>query len=403
MMFFRRWVVVGNKKTLFTLFGVVLIDLVGYTIVLPLLPFYSESMGATPFVVGVLVSCFAIAQMISGPVLGRLSDHYGRKPILIISQLGTLASFILLAMARSLTMVFIARIVDGLTAGNIVVAQAYVADVTTREERTKAMGLIGAAFGLGFVLGPSLSAFFAGYSQQAPIWAASVMSTTAILGSWLVLKEPARHAAPVGSVGGKKSRWEFMKTPGLVSPMISFFLFCTAFAMLISGLALFAERALQWRGHPFGVREVGWIYTYGGLLGLIVQVGLIGRAVKWAGEKKVALSSFVVAAIGFLVVGWNPSLIAFVLGYTFVQVGCSFTRPSLTGVISKAAPAHAQGLVFGTTQTLMSISQIVAPLVSGLLIEHGHYSSWAWTCAVVAMAGAFSVGAARGLGDRTAT
>lgn len=382
----------GNKKILFTLFAIVLIDLIGYTIVLPLLPFYSESMGATPFVVGTIVSCFALAQMISGPVLGRLSDRYGRKPILIISQIGTLASFILLALSKSLWMVFLARIVDGLTAGNIVVAQAYVADVTTREQRTKAMGLIGAAFGLGFVLGPSLSAFFSGFSTQAPIWAASVMSLMAISGSWLILKEPQRHEPPAGSANaGKVSRWQLITTPGMISPMISFTLFALAFAMLISGLALFAERALQWDGHGFGVREVGWIYTYGGVLGLIVQIGLIGKVVHYAGEKMVALTSLAVATIGFAIVGWNPSLVAFVLGYTLVQVGCSFTRPALMGVISKNAPAYAQGLVFGATQTLMALTQIIAPLISGMLIQSSHYAAWAWTCGLIAALGSISV------------
>jgi multidrug resistance protein len=378
-----------SKKTLLTLFAIVLIDLVGYTIVLPLLPFYSESLGASPFIVGTIVSCFAVAQMISGPLLGRLSDKYGRKPILIISQIGTLASFIVLALAKSLSMVFIARIVDGLTAGNIVVAQAYIADVTSREERTRAMGFIGAAFGLGFILGPSLSAFFSGYSQQAPIWAATVMSSLAILGSIIILKEPTRHVHPESM--GKISRWQLIKTPGLISPMISFFLFSLCFAMLISGLALFAERALQWQGHPFGVRETGWIYTYGGVLGLIVQVGLIGRAVHSVGEKVIALTGLGAAAIGFVIVGWNPSLMAFVLGYTMVQVGCSFTRPALIGVISKCAPAYAQGVVFGATQTLMALSQIVAPLMSGALIGAAHYTTWALICALVAALGSLSV------------
>lgn len=381
----------NNRKILLTLFAVVLVDLVGYTIVLPLLPFYAESFGATPLVVGTIVSCFAVAQMISGPILGKLSDKYGRKPILVISQLGTLLSFVLLALAHSLPMVFAARIIDGLTAGNIVVAQAYVADVTTREQRTKAMGLIGAAFGLGFILGPSLSAFFSGYSQQAPIWVACIMSSSAIAGSIFILKEPKKHVHP-DAANNRLTRWQLIRLPGLISPMISFFFFALSFAMLISGLALFAERALMWNGHGFGVREVGWVYTYGGALGLIIQVGLIGPVVNRAGEKRVALISMAAAFFGFVIIGFNAALIAFILGYTMVQVGCSFTRPSLMGLISKCAPPYAQGLVFGSSQTLLAISQIIAPLISGALIESGHYSSWAWTAAAIALAAVISVG-----------
>jgi DHA1 family tetracycline resistance protein-like MFS transporter len=388
-----------NRKILVTLFAIVLVDICGYTIVLPLLPFYAESLGATPFVVGSIVSLFAVAQMISGPVLGRLSDRYGRRPILIISQLGTLLSFIILAQARTLWVVFLARIIDGLTAGNITVAQAYVADVTSREDRTRAMGLIGAAFGVGFVLGPSLSAFFSGWSPQAPIWAACVISATAITGSWLVLKEShTDRKSSTGTDGRMRPRFfDAFKNPNLRWPLCAFMAFTVGFSLLISGIALYSERILTWNGKPFSQREVGWVFTYGGLIGLTIQTLLIGRAAKVAGEKKVAAIGFASIALGFAVFGSTPTLWIFLIGYTFIQTGASFARPMLHGLISKSAPGNAQGFIFGVTQTLMALSQIIAPLMSGALIQANHESTWAWLSGGIALLGLALINFARPL------
>jgi DHA1 family tetracycline resistance protein-like MFS transporter len=380
---------VRNRKILLTLFAVVLVDICGYTIVLPLLPFYAEHLGATPFVVGSIVSLFAVAQMISGPILGRMSDRYGRRPILIFSQVGTLLSFIILAQARTLWVVFLARIIDGLTAGNITVAQAYVADVTSRQDRTRAMGLIGAAFGVGFVLGPSLSAFFSGWSPQAPIWAACVISATAITGSILVLKESHTDRKPLAGAGAKpKLRMiDAFRDPNLRWPLCAFMAFTVGFSLLVSGLALYSERILTWHGKPFTQTEVGWVFTYGGLIGLTIQTLLIGRAANAVGEKKVAAIGFLSIALGFSLFGATPALWVFLVGYTLIQGGASFARPMLNGLISKSAPNNAQGFIFGVTQTLMALSQIIAPLMSGALIEARHESTWAWLSGAIALIG----------------
>ncbi len=380
----------GNRPVLLTLFAIVLVDICGYTIVLPLLPFYAEHFHATPFQVGSIISLFALAQMISGPILGRLSDRYGRRPILIVSQVGTLVSFIILAQARTLWMVFFARAVDGLTAGNLTVAQAYVADVTTREQRTKAMGLIGAAFGIGFVLGPSLCAFFSGLSVQAPIWAASVLSLGAIIGSVFLLRDSKHHLAqddqPLHG-SPKPSLPVIFADPMLRWPLISFFFFCLMFSMAISGLALFSERVLVWDHHPFGQREVGWVFTIGGMVGLIIQSSLIGPSVRKGGERAVAALAFISVTLGFILIGSSPVIWIFLLGYVLVQGGSSFIRPTINGLISKNAPRGAQGYMFGITQTLMAMTQIVAPLISGALIENQLYSIWAWLSGVIGLIG----------------
>src|SRR5438477_7489836 len=170
-----------KKSPLLSIFLIVLVDVLGLTIILPLLPFYAESLGATPRVVGLLVSAYAFCQLIAGPPLGHLSDRVGRRPVLLVSQIGTCIGFLILANAHTLWVVFLARVIDGLTAGNLTVAQAYIADVTDEKNRTKAFGLIGIAFGLGFLVGPGISGLLAGYGPAYPILAAAGLSLTSIL------------------------------------------------------------------------------------------------------------------------------------------------------------------------------------------------------------------------------
>jgi len=172
---------------LLPIFLIVLVDVLGFTIILPLLPFYSERLGATPTVVGALVAVYAVCQLIAGPILGQMSDRAGRRPILLVSQAGTLFGFLILAFSTQLWMVFLARAIDGATAGNLTIAQAYISDVTKPENRAKAFALIGIAFGFGFTVGPALAGYLAHYSYQAPIFAACGLSFTTILCTFFLL------------------------------------------------------------------------------------------------------------------------------------------------------------------------------------------------------------------------
>src|SRR5216117_3953292 len=193
-----------KKSPLLSIFLIVLVDVLGLTIILPLLPFYAESLGATPAVVGMLVSAYAACQLIAGPPLGHLSDRVGRRPVLLVSQMGTFAGFLMLASARALWMVFLARIIDGLTAGNLTVAQAYISDVTAPENRAKAFGIIGVAFGLGFLVGPAVSGYLAQFGNHYPILAAAGLSFTSILATYFLLPAVSPHMRPAYEKG---SRW----------------------------------------------------------------------------------------------------------------------------------------------------------------------------------------------------
>src|SRR5471030_2637778 len=176
-------------RPLLIIFLTIFVNLVGFGIIVPLLPFYAQTFGASPIVIGLLFAVFSLCQLVAAPALGDLSDRYGRRPILIFSLLGTVVSFVMLAVAHSIAMLFLARVVDGLSGGNISTARAYVADITEPKDRARAYGFIGAAFGLGFVLGPALSGILAGISITAPIWVAAALTLAATAMAWLWLPE----------------------------------------------------------------------------------------------------------------------------------------------------------------------------------------------------------------------
>src|SRR5688572_29876257 len=172
------------SRPLLVIFLTIFVNLVGFGIIIPLLPFYARTFGASPIVIGLLFASFSLAQLLASPLLGELSDRWGRRPVLILSLIGTAVSFAMLAIAQSLTMLFAARIVDGLSGGNITTARAYIADITTEEDRAKAYGLLGAAFGLGFIVGPALGAGLSHVSYTAPIWAAAIITLVATVLAW---------------------------------------------------------------------------------------------------------------------------------------------------------------------------------------------------------------------------
>ena len=383
------------KNVLLPIFLIVAVDILGMTIILPLLPFYAERYGASPFVVGLLVTTYALCQLLAGPVLGKLSDRYGRRPLLIISQLGTFAGFLVLGWAHSLAWIFFSRFLDGITAGNLSLAQAYISDVTEPENRSKAFGVIGIAFGLGFLIGPALSGFLAQYDYSYPAWAAAALSFTSVLCTYFLLPQVVPAAGDEASgPGGKRLGlldWgayaQYFKKPELAAVLTQFFLFCVMFSLFISGFALFSERRFLVDGHPFGPKEVGYLYAYAGMLGLVIQGGLLGRLVKRFGEKPLARAGFLSAAVGLTALAFTHPILFLIPVFTATSFGTGVLRPTLTSQVTQHVSRREQGVVLGLTQSLNSISSIVAPLAAGFLIGQGDLKTWALAAAAVSFAG----------------
>ena len=380
-----------QRASLLPVFLIVLVDVFGMTLVIPLLAIYAETLSASPLQATMLVSVFAACQLVSGPIIGQLSDRFGRKPLLLLSQIGTFVGFLLMARAQTLRVLYVARILDGATAGNLSLAQAYISDHTQPAERAKSFGLIGIAFGVGFFIGPSLTGYLsARYSLTTPIYLAACMSAASVLCTAALLKGGHQSAHAFDDRWAAlhwKTYADYFRRPGLSKQLMQFLFFATSFSMFLSGFALFAERRFTYDGQPFGPREIGYVFGYVGFLTIILQGGLLGRLVKRFGEPALVAAGFVTLVVGYFVLGLAFSITSLLWMGLLSSFGIGVIRPALTSLITQQADRREQGVVLGLTQSLTSIASIVAPIVAGLLIGREMLTEWAWVAAGLAAVG----------------
>jgi DHA1 family tetracycline resistance protein-like MFS transporter len=380
-----------KKSPLIPLFLVVLIDVMGMTIILPLLPFYSKTLGASPFIVGMIVSVYGLCQFIAGPILGQMSDKMGRRKILIVSQIGTCIGFILLALSNNLFLIFLARIIDGITAGNITVAQAYISDVTEPKDRTHAFGMLGSAFSLGFIVGPAITGLLSKYGPHTPIYMAAFLSFLSIMATVFLLPDSQVQKSEGMNKLALKNIIHFIKDPQVGPLLFQFGTFIFAFAFFMSGFALFCGEKFSTGHTVFGIREVGYLFTFMGCVSLLVQMGFLKRLNQKYGEHKLVVAGFIAMAIGYFIIG-ETSTIPYLLGAMILtSFGSSVLRPSLTSQITKNVPRNQQGAILGVTQSIQSMAQISAPMIGGFMIGKGMLSGWAWTSSFVALLGFFVI------------
>ena len=361
-----------KRSPLLVIFITVFIDLVGFGIVIPVLPFYAEGtkFGATPREVGLLFASYSFMQLIFAPVLGRLSDKYGRRPILLISLLGTSLGFLILGFATTLWMLFLGRIIDGISGGNISTAQAYIADVTTKEDRAKGMGLIGAAFGLGFVFGPAIGGVLSRWGINVPFLFAGTLAFANAILLYFTLPEtvtpdhPARTSAASGRGWGQLI--VSLKNPRLGFVMTIYFLSIVAFSIMTAVFSLFMLFRLG-----YDAFHNGWVFAYVGVISAIIQGGLIGKLVKRFGEPALAVTGGLLFSASLFVVpfiGPAIGLIGILSTGAVTAIGQALSGPSLSSLASKSAGAGEQGGVLGAMQSVASLARAVGPALAAFLI-----------------------------------
>ncbi|MBT4890765.1 MAG: MFS transporter [Rhodospirillales bacterium] len=356
------------------LFMIVLVDLIGFGLYIPLLPFYAEHYQATPFIVGLVMAMFSFAQFISAPFWGNLSDRFGRKPILMIGMAGSMISYIWLAYADTLWMLFAARALSGLMAGNIAAAFAYMADVTTRETRAKGMGMIGAAFGLGFIAGPAIGGILAGSDPanadfQTPALVAAALSATAFILTMLILKESLSPDVRKKMAGEKRpTRTEqfraILSQPSTLRIVGLIFLATFVFAGLESTFAMWSRRQFGW-----GPEQNGYLFAFIGIISAIIQGGLIGRMAKSMGEKTLIIQGAAALALGVFLIPFADNLIVLVIAMMIAGYGYSIITPALNSLISLQASDSEQGSTLGVARSASTLARIAGPAWAGMLFS----------------------------------
>jgi MFS transporter, DHA1 family, tetracycline resistance protein len=355
------------------IFITILIDLIGFGIVLPVLPYYvgTEPFNASPLTFGWLVASFSIMQFIFSPILGRLSDKYGRRPILFLSLIGTGIGFIVLGFATTLWMVFAGRILDGITGGNISTAQAYIADVTTPENRARGMGMIGAAFGIGFVLGPAIGGILSPYGLAVPFYFAAGMAFVNAAALYFVLPETVKkgehHTAEEAS-GRVETLLKYLRDPRLGLLILIYFLVTVAFSILTTSFIIYTA-------YRFGytAQQNGLLFAYIGIVGALIQGGLMGYAIKKFGENlMVTIGTVFMGVALFLVPLVGPEsggLTGLLIGIAIFSFGSSFSGTPLISMASKSVSAREQGVVMGVMQSAASLGRAVGPALAGILLN----------------------------------
>jgi len=402
-----------KRRALLAVFLTICVSLVGFGIVIPLLPFYAKRFNASEWQIGLLFASFSLAQLIAAPILGDWSDRWGRRPVLILSLLGSAVSFVMLALAGNLFWLFASRVVDGFTGGNITTARAYIADISDARERARNYGLIGAAFGLGFILGPALGGGLARFGLETPAWTAACLSLLAAALGWRWLPETVHTTSARGIWGGgvadttkpspriffswweqlakwlklgeKNSVWREMPTL-LRRPLLGRLLWLDL--MLWSAFSVYQTTFPLFTHMRFGLGPVenGYVLAMIGLIGALMQVVAIRHVVHALGERSALLLGLGLNILGLMVAAFAPRLPLFLLAVSLAAIGGSIALPCFTSLLSQAAGADEQGRIQGVGGSLESLARIVGPIWGNGLLRYGDALPYASAAMVLMLA-----------------
>ncbi len=364
---------------LLSIFLVVFIDLIGFGIVIPILPYYAREFGASATTLGWLMAVYSLMQFAVAPLWGKLSDRIGRRPVLLLSLIGTLLSQVMLGLAShfegTLTWIFAGRIFAGVCAANLSVAYAYVADVTTPENRARGMGMIGAGFGLGFIVGPALGALLSPWGYDRPMFAAAALTAFNLVLAWFKLREPEmteaqREASRAARSWGPKLAKELLARSAVRRPVQIFFLVTLAVTQMEAIFAIFmADR------FGYSAEDAGFLLAGMGLAMAIVQGGLVGRVSRLIPEIRLVSTGTLLSGVALVIFGaaGSPSMVMTAL--LLLAFSHGFVSPSLSSLASRGAPEALRGSTMGVFHSAGSLARVLGPPAAGWLFDHWGASS----------------------------
>ncbi len=352
-----------ENKNLLVIALIAIVNALGYGIIIPILYSYSIKFGLNDFQNGLLFATFSLCQFLSTPIIGRLSDKYGRRPLLLISLTGTVISFLMMAFAPNAIFLFIARALDGMTAGNIPVATAVITDTTPPKDRAKGFGIIGAAFGFGFIFGPIISARTVGINPSYPFIIAAVISLVAVIITAILLTETNQHIGETKHDKlfdfGKLLHALTNKTIG--ATLILTLLYFTAFSMFI-----YAFQSSAVKIYHMDASQISLVFTLFGVIGLISQVVLVGLVTKTFGVKKTFMTSLFLVAVAFIAMYFTTTINAFIIANVFLGIVNAYVQPLSLTILSEETDPKEQGEMQGINASYMSIGQIIGPILAGI-------------------------------------
>jgi predicted MFS family arabinose efflux permease len=355
---------VKNRSALAILFIIVFIDLLGFGMVIPVMALYAERLGAPDDQIGWLMTGYSLMQFVFTPVWGRLSDHLGRRPLLLVSIAMTAVGFVGYAVAPSFGWLVASRIFAGAATANIAIAQAYIADVTPPEGRAKGMGLIGAAFGLGFVLGPAAGGLLSSISLAAPGYAAAALAAANGVAAYFILPEPAQRA-----VAARRSHLpallDELRRPGIRRLIVIYLLSVLAFSAMEATFALVAAHRYE-----LDERQVSWVFAFIGVVVVIVQGGLIGPLARRFGEKPLLVAGLLLQAVGLAVIPFAVGTVGLLAACVPLSVGSGLSSPALSSLLSRSARAEDQGGTLGIGQAAAALGRIAGPISATKAYHH---------------------------------
>ncbi|MEN3368039.1 MAG: transporter, family, tetracycline resistance protein [Verrucomicrobiota bacterium] len=354
-----------QRSPLFVLFLTVFVDLIGFGIIIPVLPLYAENFHASPIAIGWLTGIYSGMQIIFTPILGKLSDRFGRRPVLLVSIAGTAVGFALMGMAHSLTLLFVARILAGITGGNISIPQAYIADVTAPEKRSHAMGMIGAAFGLGFTFGPLIGGLMSRISYSAPFFFAAGLAVANALLIYFLLPESLsrEHRAKPHEQASLAEVFRHGRGSMFATVVATYFFLIAGFAIMTTLFALFTEKRFGYDAHANG-----YLFGFIGIIAVIVQGVLIGRLIKIFGEVALTRTGMVLTTVSLALLPFCNNLTTLLLVSAGLAAGSGFASPPLSGLASQMIERTWQGRALGVMQSAGSTGRLMGPLLGGWLL-----------------------------------